>query len=53
MKTGRVLVDCHATAGQEHLARFAGESQQNDLAALCIDTFLCVVPPCFTALQFL
>ena len=53
MKTGRVLVACHATAGQEHLARFAGESQQNDLPAPCINAFLCVVPSSVTALQFL
>ena len=53
MKLIRVVVACHTTAGQEHLARFAGESQQNDLPAPCINAFLCVVPPCFTALQVL
>ena len=40
-------------AGQEHLTRWAGESQQNDLPAQCINAFLCVVPPCFAAMQLL
>ena len=35
------------------MARWAGVSQQNDLPAQSIDTCLCVVPPCFTALQLL
>ena len=51
MKHSRVVLGCHAGAGQTYLARFAGESGQNGLAAPCIDALLRVVPPCFAALQ--
>ena len=53
IKNRRVLIGCHVTAGQEHLARWAGVSRQNDLDAQYIDARLCVVPPCFTTLQVL
>ena len=51
MKNGRVVLGCHATAGQGHWATWVGESQQNDLPAQCINALLCVVPLCFATLH--
>ena len=51
MKHGQVVLGCHATAGQEYLARWPGVSRQNGLAAPCINAYLCVVPPYLQVLR--
>ena len=50
---GRVVFGCHAAAGKEYFARWAGVSRQNDYAALCIEPWPRVVPSSVTALQVL